>query len=499
METTTQETTAIQRTIDISLSPDELRPYIDDAYRAAQSNISLKGFRKGRTPVSLIRKMYGPTIENEAVEKAINESFVRYAEEHEVKSVSAPVIVSVDRREDGGVDYRVLYETMPEFELKDYKGLHGRRIYHTVTEEEVDSELERLRERQMEVEDAEEVLDESYVATIDLQKLDEDGTLIIGDVTPGIRVVLRRPQVNEDLRRKLIGTKVGDTFPVALPTGEGESMLDYEATVRHVARATVPELDDAFARQLLDDEEGSMEELRSVIRDNITAAYDEQYRKQLRDELIGTLMADYEFEVPATFVYNVLQQFEDELKEGPDGTLPEDYDQKEYFERMRPFAERTARWALVRDRIREREDLRAEDHDYEGLAQIEAQRMGIDPSMLLQYLKNAKEIEDRIIAEKVMQLIEDYAIVEDVEDTEVAARAPASSRSSAAGSAPDAAGRPASETEDHASSPAESPGDEYDVVADDSDRSNADTEGDQANESNAADNAPAADNDPAKA
>jgi hypothetical protein len=76
---------------------------------------------------------------------------------------------------------------------------------------------------------------------------------------------------------------------------------------------------------------------------------------------------------------------------------------------------------LIRDRIIEAEQLTADEIDYEGLAQVESMRTGIDQAMLLKYFKSQPSTAERILAEKVLQLLEDYAVVQEIEDFDAAA------------------------------------------------------------------------------
>lgn len=420
METTTHEHNSIRRTIDVRLSNDELKPYIDEAYKSAQKNVALKGFRKGKTPVNVLKKMYGNSIEGEAVEKAINDTFSRVAEEQELRAVGTPAIINIDRADDGSLNYTVMYELMPEFELQDYKGIAARRLYHIVSEDLVDEHLQRLQERFVKHEEAESAADESHVVTVDIQKLDEAGHPIIGEVSRSLPVQLWREDINPELKEKLLSSSAGTHFRIDLPTGEDEAPLPYEVTVTEVNRAIRPEINDELAREVLEDEGATLEELRSVARDGIAAEYEAQYRRYFRDELVNNLLEGYEFEVPEALVFEVLKSFEEDQKKGPNRELPSDFDREAFVEEMRPAAERTVRWALIRDRIIEAEGLTAEQSDYEQLAQVEAQRLGIGAEQLLAYFQGQPQIADRILAEKVMQLLEDHAIVEDVEDVEFA-------------------------------------------------------------------------------
>jgi trigger factor len=423
MESTIRQTNTVKHELDVELTQTELSPYLDFAYKEAQKHASLKGFRRGHVPISMIKKLYGASLEREAFEEAAQKEFAKVVEEKDIRPIGSPSITKLDRTDDGGLAFTVSYEVMPTFELGEYKGLQARRVFHRVTEEEVDAELRRIQESYAtsEEESVESVSDENHLVTIDLQRMDGDEP-VADNVMRDVRIFLARHDVNPDLRASLLNTKVGDTFRTDLPTGDKGELNNYEVTVRDIHRMTMPELNDELAAKLVGNEEATVEQLTEYVRQGIQAEYERRYSGFFRDELINALIDQHPFDVPDTFVAEVLKSFIEDMKKGPKKELPKDFNAEKFVVENRPIAERTARWALIRDKIINREELRADDADYEGLAEIESQRMGIEYDTLLNYFKKSDKIEDRILAEKAIQFLEDYAIVTEVEDTDLPAQ-----------------------------------------------------------------------------
>jgi trigger factor len=113
MESTIRETSSIRREIDITLTQAEIAPYFDKVSRKAQQNIQMKGFRKGKVPISMIKRLYGASIEEDAMEQAVQEQFGKFAEEQHIHSVGTPIVTRLNKTPDGGVDLKILYEVMP--------------------------------------------------------------------------------------------------------------------------------------------------------------------------------------------------------------------------------------------------------------------------------------------------------------------------------------------------------------------------------------------------
>lgn len=418
MESVVQESTGVRRVVDISLSKDEAEEYLGKVFKQAQQSIQLKGFRKGHVPVQMIRKMYGRQLEAEAFEEAAQQEFSRHVQEKDVNPIGTPVVTKMERTEDGGLSLQIVYEVMPEFELGEYKGIPIRRIIHVPTEEEIDQEIERVRENLAATEPAERAADSGHIVTIDLQKLN-DGVPVVGEGATDLKVPLSRTNINPALRESLLNSKPGDTFNVDLPTGEDQSIIPYKVIIKEVERTILPDLDNDFAAKITDDPTATMETVRKMAAAGIASEYDSRYGSIFRDELIAKLMEQYTFDVPEAMIKIMLDSFVEDLKKGQKKELPPNFNREEHDREMRPAAERSARWAIVRDLIIEKEGLKAEEVDYEGLSDLESERTGIPYETLLSYFKQSPETADRIIAEKVIQLLEDYAIVQEIEDTEL--------------------------------------------------------------------------------
>ncbi len=421
MEAQLKETSNIKRELEITLSKEEFDPYRDQVYKEARKKIQLKGFRKGMVPMNVIKKMYGPSLESDAVEAAVQETFEKEARARDLRPIGVPAVSKMDATDEGGLQFSVVYEILPDFELGDYKGLKARKIYHAVTPEEVERELQGLRERQRKEETVAEIADDEHLATVDLQKLDEEGNPIIGEGQKDFKIYLKREGLNPELKEKLLNKKLDEQFRIELPTGEDESMIPYEVTIKDIKQIVLPELDDEFAAKITGDEENTIDDLKDMIKQSIEAEYETRYSRNFRDELVNQLVEAHEIEAPDSLIMEALAQFLEDWKQQQQiKDLPPNFDKKQFFDEMRPTAERTVKWALIRDKIIIAEELKADEADYDGLATMESERTGIDKETLLKYFQRSEQTENKIISEKALQLLEDYAIVtEEVEDLEL--------------------------------------------------------------------------------
>lgn len=422
MEATHTETGSIEREIHIILSAEDYAPHKKKALQKVQANASIKGFRKGKAPLSLIEKLHGQQIHESASEEAVQAAFASYAQENNLQPFGTPYVTEVNQSEEGGLDFKIRYEILPEFELGDYKGLKARKLYHAVTPEEIDKEIEWLRERHRSEETVDTVADENHTAVVDFQKLDESGTPVIGDVSKDVPVNLRSEKLNPSLKEALLGKRLDEKVRISLPVGgdEGEVDVPYELTIKDVKHVALPELDDEFASKVTGEEGSDVQDLRDTVKQAIEAEYEGQYQRMYRDQLIDALIEKHEFDVPGALVGQIINSYiEEEKKRYKDGKLPENFPYQQFYNERRETAERVAQWLLLRDKILEAEGIDVTDEDFEGLAQLDAERMGMDASTLIEYYKGNDEVRQRILAEKVLQLLVDYSEVEEeIEDVE---------------------------------------------------------------------------------
>lgn len=420
MDAQLKETSSVRREVSFSLSAEEFSPHRDERLREIRKKAKIKGYRPGTAPMSLVSKLYGESVGQEAAEEAMQKAFVDYAKEHDLQPYGTPMATEIEMREDGGIDFTIAYDVLPEFELGEYRGLSAQKIYHAVTPEEIDAELSWLRDQHKNEETVDTVADENHTAVVDFQKLDDSGAPLIGEVSRDVPVNLASEHINDELKETLIGMRLDQTARIELPTGENEENVPYEMTIKDIRQVTLPEVDDAFAQKITQDEEADVEDLRDTIKQSIEAQYEAQFQRMYRDQLVDRLVDAHDFEVPNALVGRLLNDFlEDQKREMKVKELPETFPIAEFIEERTPQATRVAKWLLIRDKIVEAEDLMATPEDYEALAEIDSQRIGVEPEKLLKYYEENEEVEQRIISEKVLQLLADYSEVdEEIEDVE---------------------------------------------------------------------------------
>lgn len=397
MDVTIHERSPVDFELEIRATSDELEPRITEALKAQRKQVNLKGFRPGRVPMSLVRKMYGPAVAAQVAEEIIGEALREEVTENESRDVlGQPRLAELDY--EIGQDLRALvrFGVRPAFEIADLSDAEVRRVVRTIADEDIDEEIERRRRRAATLVPAEDAaIEADSVAVLDLQQVDRaSDTPIIGQRQEGQEVDLTDERLRAELKNALLGKKAGDSFKVDLPhqhgPDEGHDHDDHVdrflVTVREVKRRELPELDAAFVEEQTAGQVETVEAFRDQIRREMESAWRRMAGEMMQEEMVEKVLERHDFPVPEAAVESVLDGMEEELAEQVGDELPADFDREAFREANREAAQRQLRWLLIRDRLAEEEDIELTDADYDAEFERMAENGPFDAAMVRQFV-----------------------------------------------------------------------------------------------------------------
>ncbi|RCK74521.1 MAG: Cell division trigger factor [Ignavibacteriae bacterium] len=421
MEFKIKDITDSEKEIEIIYTQSELEPYFEKAYREYQKKIELPGFRKGKAPIDMIKKIYGEGIEYESLEKIANDSFQKTAEEQNINFIGTPALVDMDYKKGESVTFKIKYEITPNFELKNYKGLEFEKLVHEVTEEEVQDEIDRILFYNAEREDVQSTDGEQYIVHFDVQELDENGTPLIGRVAKDQSIYLADKHIYKEFKDALMNCSVGDMRNIKLPQHENRPQLNYQLQIKKIEKIKLPELNDEFIKKITQQKTTSVEEFTQKLRNDIEDYWEDKSRNKLLNAIKEKIVSMHEFSVPNVIIDNILNSFLDELKERyPNRKLPQNFDIEKFRQQQYELAKFQAKWLLIREKIIQAENLQVEDSDIEKFVNEGVAQTGIDRDRLFEYYKNSPELKDNILSQKVNQiLLSQNKINEIVTDKEI--------------------------------------------------------------------------------
>jgi trigger factor len=404
----------------IMLSSDELKPHFDTAYKKFQPTAQVKGFRKGKVPMEMVRRLYGQAIEQDTLDDIANDFYRRAMEEKNIEPIGRPSLVDMDFQPGRSLSFKIKYEIKPPIELKHYTGINVEKLVHTVTDAEVDAEIDHLRRANATTTEVSAATDEEHVVTGNVQELDEHGTPLIGRKQSQARFLLSDTTLTKEIRDALHNASVGGTYRSTF-TSQHEThahAVNVAISVTKVEKVHLPPVDEALVKKLTGDKMASVEEFRRNLRADLEKYWTEQSERKLTDDLIDEVVRRHDFPIPDTLVNAFLQTFIEDIKSrSRDRQLPRDFDEKKFREENRAYAVWQAKWMLLKEQIAEAENISVTDDDIMKLAETEAARTGIDKDRILQYYRGSNSATERLMTDRIVALLKSNAKIKEKPDT----------------------------------------------------------------------------------
>ena len=422
MEKKVNEIAKHEHELVVTLTYDEIKPEIEEAYNKERKKISIDGFRKGKAPLHVIKKMYGESIEYQAAETISNKKFWNIVDTDDLKPISTPKLVDIDFVPGEKLSFKVIYEVKPELELKNYKGLEIEKPILKVRDEDVEFELSRILKGHASYVDV-EIIEDKCRFVANLQRVNDDGTPFEGSRTENLTVDLSEPTVNVDLQENSKGKKVGETFEFTFVDehkhGEETHKEEYKYVIEvvKIEKATYPEFDEEFVQKISNKQAKTIDEFKNQIKDSYQKYYESQSDQVFESKLLHEIVKNNDFTPPAGYVEFMLERLVEVEKENAKRQkqrLPEDATLKKNLAQR---AEWTAKWQIVLENLSRIEDITVDDEELEKLAEEEAGKTGISVQKLVKYYKDTNRKES-LLEDKVIKFLIENTKVKEVDANE---------------------------------------------------------------------------------
>ena len=410
LQVTEKKSDGVERLLQVEVPADMVRQAEEKAVRRYASSARLPGFRPGKAPPAMIRQRFGDAIRQEAVESLIQEAYKQVVGDSDVKLAAQPHVHDVKFGENQALSFELHLEVQPKVELPRTQGFRVTRSVRPITDDVVTEQLDSMREQRATWTPIESKPAEQDMVTVMLATADEDGTIPDGKE---YRIILGGGQAIAGIEELIMTLKPGETAerPVKWPDDfPDESQRSKTKTVRvtlaDAKRKALPELDDAFAREI--GEFDSMDALRNAVREDLTNDATREADSEVRQKLIDEIIGANPFDVPPSWVNQMVGAYIEAYQ------VPE-AEREPFVQRFRPMAERQVRRDLVVETLAEREKLTSSESELDDRITELATKRGTDAGQLYASLQKAgrlKEIERGITEEKVFKWLFDQNTVE---------------------------------------------------------------------------------------
>lgn len=428
-----EDLSSVKKKITFEVPEEKVLNVIDAEYRDLKKTVQIRGFRKGKVPLNIIRSYFKGKVESDAARKLIDETFEPALSEQNIKPVSVlsiePEVVEAGKP----FRYTAEVEVTPPLEIHDYKQLTLKRQVRQVTDDDVDKRIQDLREmnaKLVPMSHTTGVKDGDYLL-VDIEA-SADGDKIPALCVKDYHVELGRNFYLPGFDSKLLGMQPDETreivieFPADFPRKNLSGKTGtFTVICKEAKERVLPDVDDDFAKDLGGVE--NLNELRDRVNKELQDLAAHETRVKTKNQIIDQLIEKHSFDVPESMVeqeidrvlYHLIEEYAAQgidLKRLPMPS-PAQRDQ------IRPGATRVVRTRLLLDAIIQHEGLELSEEEFQTGIEEHAKKLGVTIDHFNDRLAE-HEVNDAfrkgLLDEKVYQLIEDSAeIVEDQPDAQV--------------------------------------------------------------------------------
>ncbi len=406
----------VEYELEVEASADELAPDLDAAIRKQRARTSMKGFRPGKVPSQLVRKMYGKALAYGVAEDTVQRTYkAEILDQDEYHVLGQPTITELDYEYGGGLKAKVRFGVRPEFNLHDLAGVEVSRLEHTVEETEVDEELERMRERDADLTPMEGPTTADSFLLTDIYEVDDESGELTGEHRRDVAFWLGGDELLEDSKKALTGVYEGDAVRVKLVRHDDDEAQIFEVRIKENKLRELPELDDDFAKSASKGSVETLDELRTQLKERMQKSVDHSSRELFEGGLIRAVLSKNAFDVPESIVDMYLEGRLVEFKKQAGDRLPEDFDESVYLDAGWDDAERQARWMFIRDRVVADEGLEVTEEDRMAYFEETVTGDGLTADFMMQYYRSMpqmmRQLDDMLVTRKVLDFFAAQATV----------------------------------------------------------------------------------------
>lgn len=409
--------------IEFSIEKSVFDAAVEKVYRKQVKKINVPGFRPGKAPRAMIEKMYGKGVFYEdAINDLIPENYAEAVKAAELSPVGQPEIdvVSID---DNGLVLSAIVPVKPECKIDGYKGIEVEKENIEVTDEEVDKEINIVRERNSrEIEVTDAPAEMGNVTKIDFEGFC-DGVAFEGGKGEDYSLKLGSGSFIPGFEEQVAGHSIGEEFDVNVTFPEeyhaeelAGKAATFKVTIKSIEKIELPELDDDFAKDV--SEFDTFAEYREDLKAKIQSRHESEADAKLEESILNVLIEKLEGEIPeAMFVSeteNFVRDYDNRLRQGG-------LDLQTYFkytgltldslrEQLRPQAEKQVKARLALETVASLENIEVTDEELDAEFALLASNYNMEVEKLKEFVE-ADMVKADVSVRKAMKLIKENAII----------------------------------------------------------------------------------------
>ena len=402
---------------EFSVSPEEFEKAVQKAYKKNVKKINMPGFRKGKAPRIIIEKAYGKEVFYEdAINFVLPDAYDKAVEENGISPVAQPEVdlKSEKIEPDKEIIFTAKVVVKPEFELGEYKGVKAEKAVYETTDENVNEEIEKLRERNSRLVPVEDrAVQADDIANINFEGFVDD-VAFEGGKGENFDLTIGSGQFIPGFEDQLLGKNVGDDVEVKVTFPDEYHAEDLAGKDAVFKVKELPEADDDFAMDV--SEFDTLDEYKADIKAKLEKANEDKAKHETEQNVIDAVCANTEIDIPDEMIDS---QIDSMIRDMDMQMRYQGIDLNTYMqytgqtmdtirEQYKPEAEKRVKTTLVLEKVSEVEKIEPTDEDVENEYQKISEENGMKIDDIKKYIKE-DDVKARIKAEKAINLLVESA------------------------------------------------------------------------------------------
>jgi trigger factor len=404
---------SIEQSLDIVIPSKEIEEKVSVKILSAQKDAKIKGFRKGKAPLDVVTKMYGPEIRQDVVYDSVSHKFQHLVEDKGLKIVSRPNLIPESMERNKDVKFKATFEVYPEVKMASLSRLNYTKPSCSIEEEDLDKTIVNLQKRMSKWELADAVSEAGDQIKIDfVGKI--DGEEFEGGTAADFPVEIGSKSMIEGFEEGLIGLKAPEekVLNLKFPEEYGKKELaskdvSFNVTVKEVSKPSLPDLNEEFFKST-GIEATSLEDYKKEVRSKLEEDLKNLLRNKTKQSAFDALSENNDFEIPKAMIESEVANMRNDTARRM-GMDPKEIDQELFpASTFEEEATKRVKIGILLNKIIEEKDLKP---DPEKVKEIIEERAASykEPQQVINYFysdeEQLKNIESISLEEQVVDIL----------------------------------------------------------------------------------------------
>lgn len=410
--------------LEIEISAEDFEAAIEKAYLKARKNIAMPGFRKGKAPRKLIEKEYGEQVFFEDAVNLLYAPVVNGAvEESGLELVTRPEVEVTEISKENGVKLKATCITKPEVEVKDYKGIEVEKVVNPVTDEDINKQLDALREKNVTVETVDDrAAENGDDVVIDFEGFKDD-VAFEGGKAEDFTLSLGSGQFIPGFEDQIVGHNAGEDFDINVTFPDEYQVKElagapavFKIKLKSISKKVMPELDDDIVKDST--EFDTVDEYKADVKKKLEEANEKHADSEVEAKIFDKVIENMTAEIPQVMFDNRVNEMIGELEQrlAPQGISLDLYMQytgqtidtvkKAYAEQ----AEKQVKLRLALEKIAKLENIEVTEDELKAEFDKLAEAYKLDVDQIKQFIHD-DDLKKDIAVGKAVDLIKDAAVI----------------------------------------------------------------------------------------